>query len=1277
MTASFHSFLPKKMPLSIIANLLLISFAQAGMQERIFTPEKWQTQLYFDGTGTSDNKLTALIVDSQSKDKLVAGILYHDNVSNSPINNLALNTVAITAINLADTNAPTDSRNDYWVFGAISDSAQDNKNINISLAGISTITVESKYIDNDSYGDRFNKYHSAGLAAYSGGNNSNINITTDALARITANGDHVNGIFAEISQKGSETIVNNATIQTNGTNAHGIVAMNGSLDYSVSGDPIKTTIENRGDITTNGRFSSGILSYTNNFLKDVIINNYAMITVKGERSKGINAGHPVWTIGLNPNGTLGWITNPSDGSAKTIYNASTISMQSAFSEGISVGTSSSQKSPITIVNKGIIGSHSSDIADITGINVNMSGSPSVLNIDNQNYIYSYGDRSKGIVVDVRGHRYDDSYSIKNTGTIFIHNTNSARADSVGIKFISNASVAGFPIALSEIYNSGPITIDGNNSTGIYSRANYANHVVRNDGVIVVTGNDTAGIKASMHFYGNENNTIAATQIINNNEISAIGNNAKAIILASDEERCNRLGALIVNNNSSITTNGDDSAGIYIAADRIINTASHSLINSGAIESVGKNAVAIHVNGNSESLNSTQIELANGSMTIGGTGISGAAIKASDYVNNVSINNDGYISSLNNMAIVANQNSNAPLASFRLDNTGEITGNLLIEGDDIVVTNHAGGTLKLEHFDIDGFSKNAYVLLSGNNTVMKNAGNIQFSYDMAIMDNVGVYKGLSAFHMQKGGVIDLTLNNVMAPNGFGLGNFGTGDIIVISNSNLEQNGNYDDGAGTTTYYSEGGLIRLNTDLTTANKPILTDRKTDRLILDRTETIDHQATLIDIIPTLSSLLLSKKTTGDGFLLVKVKDKNHSDPEAFRLSKPVVASTNQYILGHKEGDWYLTSTCTTNMECFTTGQIAGSLYNPSIGSYLANQASMVSLTSHSLADRLSTPVKTGSHLATVNQLVSKAQFANQTAQKIQALTLLTAMMYQQQEEVVSPVWIHYSNMGSNGLVSNAFNAGNKTDYMRIGSDLLNSNAFNGDVRIGFMSTMGNSRTNIASRSTGTKTRGEINGYTMGMYGSWFNDIKSGHGLYADSWLQLGQFDNTVSGEVYRGSKENYKSQILSSSFEAGYTMPFNNGNKEKNGVVITPQVQLTYHQLSTDTHYDSNALTVKSKNSDGMIGRVGMRFATGKKGVSLGDHNVLHASFETNIIHNGLTNQLNFDGLTLSDQKAKNSVETKLGFQTDLGSQFQFNGNVSNTWSRDSSKQYGAYLGASYRF
>ncbi|WP_213994212.1 autotransporter outer membrane beta-barrel domain-containing protein, partial [Sodalis sp. dw_96] len=108
----------------------------------------------------------------------------------------------------------------------------------------------------------------------------------------------------------------------------------------------------------------------------------------------------------------------------------------------------------------------------------------------------------------------------------------------------------------------------------------------------------------------------------------------------------------------------------------------------------------------------------------------------------------------------------------------------------------------------------------------------------------------------------------------------------------------------------------------------------------------------------------------------------------------------------------------------------------------------------------------------------------------------------------------------------------------------------RLGLMTGYGHARSSTDSQVSGYSAKGSVDGYSVGIYGTWYADAADRSGMYVDGWTQYGWFDNEVDGQNL--NEEDYKSKGFTASLESGYT--FNIGaNPAKNATYyIQPQAQ-----------------------------------------------------------------------------------------------------------------------------
>lgn len=87
-----------------------------------------------------------------------------------------------------------------------------------------------------------------------------------------------------------------------------------------------------------------------------------------------------------------------------------------------------------------------------------------------------------------------------------------------------------------------------------------------------------------------------------------------------------------------------------------------------------------------------------------------------------------------------------------------------------------------------------------------------------------------------------------------------------------------------------------------------------------------------------------------------------------------------------------------------------------------------------------------------------------------------------------------------------------------------------LGVMAGYGNDHSSTDAARTGYRSKGSVNGYSTGLYATWYADDETHNGAYLDTWAQYGWFNNYVKGDGLQG--ESWKSKGLTASLETGYT-------------------------------------------------------------------------------------------------------------------------------------------------
>ena len=153
------------------------------------------------------------------------------------------------------------------------------------------------------------------------------------------------------------------------------------------------------------------------------------------------------------------------------------------------------------------------------------------------------------------------------------------------------------------------------------------------------------------------------------------------------------------------------------------------------------------------------------------------------------------------------------------------------------------------------------------------------------------------------------------------------------------------------------------------------------------------------------------------------------------------------------------------------------------------------------------------------------------------------------------------------------NKTKGFRrgiqLGGDIWSWKNIENYAQLGVMAGFSTLRTEYLSPQTNVTTKGSSKGYSLGLYGTWYQNKKDNTGAYVDSWVQYNWFHNRIAGPNF---SEKYRSQGFNASIETGYNFlvsssTSNAGNQYK--IYIQPQLQLTYMGIKDQYVKSVNAL------------------------------------------------------------------------------------------------------------
>jgi autotransporter family porin len=384
-------------------------------------------------------------------------------------------------------------------------------------------------------------------------------------------------------------------------------------------------------------------------------------------------------------------------------------------------------------------------------------------------------------------------------------------------------------------------------------------------------------------------------------------------------------------------------------------------------------------------------------------------------------------------------------------------------------------------------------------------------------------------------------------------------------------------------------------------------------------------------------------NGIMVVQVQDPTHSAAGAFMLSGRVVAGPYEYQLfqgGEQsaDGNWYLRSEAPTPPSPPTPPTPPSPpqpLFRPEVAAYLANQHVAGEMFVHSLDDRAS-----GTSQSAVN-----GDGAGRPGS----------------------VWLHMEgrNEGSDSS-DGTFHVNTDSFLMQGGAEVAQKKLTPGAdlLHLGLMATYETAQSNAEAAGNPATARGNVAGYSVGAYATWYQNDESRLGVYADTSLQYGWFNNSVSGEDL--PTVNYNARGWAISGELGYAFtPLNNW-------VLEPQGQLIYVDYQEDSLTEPNGTHVNGADSSGVITRLGLRL---QRTFQRSANKKMQFYATANWWHTSTDSSISFNQIPAGSLYPENRYEVKLGLNGDLGKDWSAWSNVSGAWGAQNYHAYVVRAGVKY--
>lgn len=355
---------------------------------------------------------------------------------------------------------------------------------------------------------------------------------------------------------------------------------------------------------------------------------------------------------------------------------------------------------------------------------------------------------------------------------------------------------------------------------------------------------------------------------------------------------------------------------------------------------------------------------------------------------------------------------------------------------------------------------------------------------------------------------------------------------------------------------------------------------------------------------------------------------------------------------GDWYLRSEYTPPNPGPTptpnpSPSGKGAVIEPEVGIYAGNQAIANRLFNLRLHDRIGEP-----------------QFSSQDKST---------------DEFAESMWLrvvgsHEKSQAVDGRLRLKTNA----SLVQLGGDLARWSHDGQDrVHLGAMAGYGNAQLRSGSQQSGYSAKGEVDGYSIGLYATWYgNQNLQQDGVYIDSWVQHNWFSHDVSGE--RRSTISYDSKGFSASIETGYTQKISEFQDGR--WFVQPQAQVIWSGVHADSVNDGRGSVIDSGNQDYWQSRIGLRtYLQGTSPVNRAQ--VFQPFIEANWLHNsrnyGTDYRMAQGTRHYESDTSRNIAEVKAGLEGKVSASLTVWGNVGHQFDAQHYQRTEGTLGIKYQF
>jgi len=278
---------------------------------------------------------------------------------------------------------------------------------------------------------------------------------------------------------------------------------------------------------------------------------------------------------------------------------------------------------------------------------------------------------------------------------------------------------------------------------------------------------------------------------------------------------------------------------------------------------------------------------------------------------------------------------------------------------------------------------------------------------------------------------------------------------------------------------------------------------------------------------------------------------------------------------------------------------------------------------------------------------------------------------ERKTTSMWLRYQYSHNKFGVSDQFDVKNSWTVTQLGGDVGVWSSNDKDrFHLGFIAGYGRSTNDVENNLKNHHSSGKVDGYSLGLYGTWYQNDVTKTGGYIDSWVMWNDLKGHINGQNLNSEKYDIKGVNL--SLESGYTLLA--AASEHYNLWLQPQGQMTWMGVDADKHTESNGTKITGDGNN-LQTRLGLRAVldSNKSTPDFGGQIFV----ETNWLYNSEPFSIKMDGERVYQSGSRNLGEIKAGIESTLYKNANIWANVGYQKGDHRYRSVGLMFGAQVRF